>query len=70
MFHRIDYRNQPKSIPLTKGQSSYSKLEKEMNKPPTDYNAIKKIFEHDENNIENVENKKSKNVKIIPHKKR
>ena len=44
MFHRIDYRNQPKSIPLTKGQSSYSKLEKEMNKPPTDYNAIKKYL--------------------------
>ena len=42
MFNKISYNNQPKSIPLTKPQSSYKKLEKEMNKPPSDYDAINK----------------------------
>ena len=41
MFNKISYNNQPKSIPLTTPQSSYKKLEKEMNKPPSDYDAIK-----------------------------
>ena len=43
MFHKIDYKHQQKPIFLTKGQSTYNKLEKEMNKPPSDYNAIKKF---------------------------
>ena len=63
MFNKISYNNQPKSIPLTKPQSSYKKLEKEMNKPPSDYDAI--------NKPPNIDNKKSKNeVKILPHKKK
>ena len=71
MFHKIDYRNQPKPILLTKGQSAYKKLEKEMNNPPSDYNSIKKLIETNENNIEKIDNNiQSKNVKLIPHKKK
>ena len=33
LFHKIDYKHQPKPIALTKGQSTYKKLEK-MNNPP------------------------------------
>ena len=32
MFNKIDHKRQPKPIPLTKGQSTYKKSEKEMNK--------------------------------------
>ena len=83
MLKRIDYKHQPKPITLTKGQSTYKKLEKEMNKPPSDYNAIKGLVETDqrslyaprggnnENNIEKISNSiQSKNVKLIPHKKK
>ena len=70
MFHKTDYKNQPKSIPLTNPQSSYNKLEKEMNRPPSDYNSIKSMVENG-NNINHIDNKKSKNeVKIIPYKKK
>ena len=71
MFSKIDYRNQPKPILLTKGQSTYKKLEKEMNEAPKEYNAIKKLIETNENNIEKLGNNiQSKNVKLIPHKKK
>jgi hypothetical protein len=40
MFHKLSHKNEPKPIPLTKGQSSFKKLEKEMNKPPSEYEAI------------------------------
>ena len=71
MLKRIDYKHQQKPIQLSKGQSTYKKLEKEMNKPPSDYNAIKGLVETNENNIEkNNNNIQSKNVKIIPHKKK
>ena len=71
MFHKTDYKNQPKSIPLTNPQSSYKKLEKEMNKPPSDYNSIKSMVENGNNSFKNIDNKKSKNeVKFIPHKKK
>jgi hypothetical protein len=71
MFHKKDYKHQPKPIPLTKGQSTYKKLEKEMNKPPSDYNSIKILVETNENNIEKISNSiQSKNVKLIPHKKK
>ena len=43
MFHEIDYKHQPKPIALTKGQSNYNKLQKEMNEAPKEYNAIKKV---------------------------
>ena len=71
MFNKIDYKRQPKPIPLTKGQSTYKKLEKEMNKPPSDYNAMKSLVENNENNIEKISNNiQSKNVKLIAHKKK
>ena len=38
MFHRIDYKNQPKSILLSKGMSNYDKLQKSMNEPVKEYN--------------------------------
>ena len=71
MFHKIDYKHQQKPILLTKGQSTYKKLEKEMNKPPSDYNAIKSLVENNENNIEKISNNiQPKNVKLIPHQKK
>ena len=71
MFHQIDYKHQQKPILLTKGQSTYNKLEKEMNKPPSDYNAIKNLVENNGNNIEKISNNiQSKNVKLIAHKKK
>ena len=71
MLKRIDYKHQPKPITLTKGQSTYKKLEKEMNNPPSDYNAIKSLVENNENNIEKISNSiQTKNVKLMPHKKR
>ena len=71
MFHKLDYRNKQQPIALTKSQSSYKKLEKEMNKPPSEYEAIKKLIESNENNIEKSgDSFQSKNVKLIPHKKR
>ena len=71
MFHKIDYKHQQKPILLTKGQSTYKKLEKEMNKPPSDYNAIKSLVENNGNNIEKISNNiQSKNVKLIAHKKK
>ena len=83
MFHKIDYKSreclartscpkrQKKTILLTKGQSTYNKLEKEMNKPPSDYNAIKSLVENNGNNIEKISNNiQSKNVKLIAHKKK
>ena len=70
MLKRIDYKHQPKPITLTKGQSTYKKLEKEMNKPPSDYNAINSLVENNENNIEKISNNiQSKNVNLMPHKK-
>ena len=72
MFHKIDYKHQPKPIALTKGQSTSKKLEKEMNSPPSDYNSIKKLIENNENSIEKIthNNNQSKNVKMIAHKKK
>ena len=71
MFHKIDYKHQQKPILLTKGQSTYNKLEKEMNKPPSDYNAIKSLVENNGNNIEKISNNiQSQNVKLIAHKKK
>ena len=71
MFHKISNDNKPKAIPLSNPQSSYKKLEKQMNKPPSDYNSIKYLVENNENSIKNIDNKKSKNeVKVLPHKKK
>ena len=70
MLKRIDYKHQQKPIQLSKGQSTYKKLEKTMNKPPSDYNAIKSLVENNENNIEKSNDMQLKNVKLIPHKKK
>ena len=71
MFHKIDYKHQPKPIALTKGQSNYNKLQKEMNEARKEYNAIKKLIENNENSIDKLSNDiQTKNVKLIPHKKK
>ena len=74
MFQKSAYKNQQQPIILNKIQSSYKKLEKEMNKPPSEYEAIKKLIENNENDIKTFGNKSfknvDKNVKIIPHKKK
>jgi predicted patatin/cPLA2 family phospholipase len=83
MFSKMDYKHQQKPILLTKGQSTYKKLEKEMNEAPKDYNSIKKLIETDQrslyaprggNNeisIEKISNNiQSKNVKLISHHKK
>ena len=73
MFHKIDYKNQPKSILLSKGVSNYDKLQKSMNEPLKDYNQIKDLVELENNNIAKISNtninKQSKNNDLMPHKK-
>ena len=73
MFHRVDYKNQPKPIILSKGISNYDKLVKSINEPVKEYNQIKDLVELENNSIarlSNTINKKSKNVDMMPHKKR
>ena len=68
MFHRVDYKNQPKPIILSKGMSNYDKLQKTMDEPVKEYNQIKDLVELENNSIaklSNTINKKSKNVKNI-----
>ena len=56
---------------LTKPQSSYKKLEKAMNEPVKEYNAIKSLVENNENSIEKIGNiTQLKNVKLLPHQKK
>ena len=73
MFHRIDYKNKPKSMLLSKGISNYDKLQKSMNEPVKEYNEIKDLVELQNNSItklHNIENTKSKkNIGMTPHKK-
>ena len=72
MFHKIDYKNQPKSILLSKGMSNYEKLQKSMNEPLKEYNQIKDLVELENNSITKLNNtsnnKKSKNVDMSAHK--
>ena len=71
MFNRIDYKHKPKPILLSKGNAKYSKLQKEMNEPPKEYNTIKKMIESNENNIEKITRSvETKDVKLIPHQKK
>ena len=83
MFHRIDYKNKPKSMLLSKGMSNYDKLQKSMNEPVKEYNEIKDLVELQNNsitklnNIENTKSKKNigmstsahKQSEMTPHKK-
>ena len=55
--------NKPQT--LTNIKSSYDKLQKEMSKPPSDYETIKTLMENQNNSITHVQNninKKSKNI--------
>ena len=77
MFNKKITYNKPypfqKNIPLTKFRTSYDKLEKEMTKPPSDYDSIKTLIGEKTNHITNVQNninKKSKNnLSIQSHSK-
>ena len=61
---------------LVKIKSSYDKLEKAMNEPAKDYNAIKELVERKENSIMNIKSIKNKDLKnkdmafIPPQKKK
>ena len=60
---------------LVKIKSSYDKLEKAMNEPAKDYNAIKELVESKENsmvNIKSIKNKdlKNKDMAFIPPQKK
>ena len=61
---------------LVKIKSSYDKLEKAMNEPAKDYNAIKELVETKENSIMNIKSIKNKGLKnkdmafIPPQKKK
>ena len=61
---------------LVKIKSSYDKLEKAMNEPAKDYNAIKELVESKDNSIINIKNIKNKDLKnkdmafIPPQKKK
>ena len=61
---------------LVKIKSSYDKLEKAMNEPAKDYNAIKELVESKENSIMNIKSLKNKDLKnkdmafIPPQKKK
>ena len=72
MFHRVDYKNQPKPIILSKGMSNYDKLQKTMNEPVKEYNQIKDLVELENNSLTKLSiknNIKSKHVEMMPHKK-
>ena len=67
MFH---YNNRMKNQqPLVKIKSSYDKLEKAMNEPVREYNAIKELVENQDNNITNIKNK-NKDLKPLPPKQK
>ena len=61
---------------LVKIKSSYDKLEKAMNEPAKDYNAIKELVESKENSIMNIKSIKNKDLNnkdmtfIPPQKKK
>ena len=75
MFNNKITYNKPypfqQSITLTKLKGSYDKLEKEMQKPPSDYEGIKQLIENHNNSITNLQNniniKSNKNISIQNH---
>ena len=78
MFNNKITYNKPypfqKNITLTKLKGSYDKLEKEMNKPLSEYEEIKSLIETQNNSITNIQqnniNKKTnKNPSLQSHKK-
>ena len=74
MFHRVDYKNEPRLKPLTKGLSNYDKLQKDLNTPVKDYNQIKDLVELENNSIAKLSNntnniKSKKSLEMMAHKK-
>ena len=84
MFHRVDYKNEPRLKPLTKGLNNYDKLQKDLNTPVKDYNQIKDLVEldahqslasiRDKNSIAKLSNntnniKSKKSLETMAHKK-
>ena len=66
MFHRVDFKNQPKPIILSKGMSNYDKLQKTMNEPVKEYNQIKDLVELENNSIAKLSNTiNKKNLKML-----
>ena len=65
MFHRVDYKNQPKPKILSKGISNYDKLQKSMNEPVKEYNQIKDLVELENNSITKLSTTINKNLKIM-----
>ena len=68
MFSRKITYNKPynqKNLILTKGKSSYDKLEKEMNKPPSEYDEIKQLVESQNNSITNIQNNINNSKHIV-----
>ena len=60
MFH---YNNRKTNQPLVKIKSSYDKLEKALNEPAREYNAIKELVETQDNGITNIKNIKNNDLK-------
>ena len=62
--------------PLVKIKSSYDKLEKTLNEPARDYNAIKELVETQDNSIANIKNIKNNDIRkkdittMIPKQKK
>ena len=56
--NKISYskRNEHWHKPLVKIKSVYDKLEKEMIKPPSDYEGIKSLVENENNSITKLQN--------------
>ena len=70
MFYNNRMRNM-NNQPLVKIKSSYDKLQKVLNEPAREYNAIKELVENQENNITNIKNIKNKNkeITLLPKQK-
>ena len=70
MFYNNRMRNM-NNQPLVKIKSSYDKLEKVLNEPAREYNAIKELVENQENNITNIKNIRNKNkeITLLPKQK-
>ena len=60
MFH---YNNRKPNQPLVKIKSSYDKLQKTLNEPAREYNAIKELVETQDNRITNIKNIKNNDLK-------
>ena len=62
MFH-YNNRRMNANQPLVKIKSSYDKLQKALNEPAREYNAIKELVETQDNGITNIKNIKNNDLK-------